>query len=90
MNSMCRYGHLFSDRSKDVSVTTTRKPQPGTNILGRYHLHKICKCRMGVVIHCTYGEFGVAVMKKNSKMYSFVNYSHIFSYVAKENENIAG
>ena len=38
----------------------------------------------------TYGEFEVAVVKKNSKMYSFVNYSHIFSYVAKENENIAG
>lgn len=56
-----------SDRSKDVSVTTTRKPQPGTNILGRYHLHKICKCRMGVVIHCTYGEFGVAVVKKEFK-----------------------
>ena len=46
---------------------------------------------MGVVIHCTYGEFGVAVVKKRiQKMYSFVNYSHIFSYVAKENENIAG
>ena len=56
------FGQIERRKCHDHTKTTT-----WYQYLRKIHLHKICKCRMGVVIHCTYGEFGVAVLKRIQK-----------------------